>query len=157
LVPQSLTLAAEAPKINLAVSLHAADDETRKKILPKSSHWPIKELLKAAWTFQKGMGTGGGLAGSAGRVTIEYILLKGINDSERAAQRLSNLLRDKAAWVNLIVYNPVPGLPYEMPGEASVEAFAKVLKERGIFTHVRKPQGRDIQAGCGQLGAPERV
>lgn len=149
LVPQILKLSAEAPKINLAISLHAADDETRKKILPKSSAWPIKELLKASWTFQQGMGDS--------RVTFEYILLKGVNDSIREAQRLSNLLREKNAWVNLIVYNPVPGLPYEMPDDATVEAFAAVLKERGLFVHVRKPQGRDIQAGCGQLGAPTPV
>lgn len=150
LVPQILKLSAEAPKINLAISLHAADDETRKKILPKSSAWPIKELLKAAWTFQRGMG-------GDGRVTFEYILLKGINDSEREAQRLSNLLREKNAWVNLIVYNPVPGLPYEAPEESVVDGFAQVLKDRGLFVHVRKPQGRDIQAGCGQLGAPVPV
>jgi 23S rRNA (adenine2503-C2)-methyltransferase len=149
LAPQIMKLSEEAPKINLAISLHAADDETRKKILPKSSHWSIKELLQAAWAFQKGTGDG--------RVTFEYILLKGVNDSERAAQRLSNLLRAKNAWVNLIVYNPVPGLPYEAPEEPAVEAFAKILKDRGLFVHVRKPQGRDIQAGCGQLGAPTAV
>lgn len=149
LVPQIEKLAAEAPKINLAISLHAADDETRKKILPKSSHWAIKDLLKAAWDFQRGMGDI--------RVTFEYILLKGVNDSERESQRLSNLLRGKKAWVNLIVYNPVPGLPYEMPSDASVETFAKVLKDRGIFVRVRRPQGRDIQAGCGQLGQPAAI
>jgi 23S rRNA (adenine2503-C2)-methyltransferase len=70
---------------------------------------------------------------------------------------LSNLLRGKEAWVNLIVYNPVPGLPYESTPEAEVDAFAKVLKDRGLFVKVRKPQGRDIQAGCGQLGAPTAV
>jgi 23S rRNA (adenine2503-C2)-methyltransferase len=148
LVPQIEKMAAEAPKVNLAVSLHAADDETRKKILPKSSHWSIKDLLKAAWAFQQKTGD---------RVTFEYILLKGINDSERASQRLSNLLRGKNAWVNLIVYNPVPGLPYEMPPDSTVEAFAKVLKDRGLFVRVRRPQGRDIQAGCGQLGQPAAV
>jgi 23S rRNA (adenine2503-C2)-methyltransferase len=149
LVPQIEKLTEEAPKINLAISLHAADDETRKKILPKSSHWPIKDLLKSAWGFQRVAGEG--------RVTFEYILLKGVNDSVRSAQRLSNLLRDKGAWVNLIVYNPVAGLPYEAPDEATVDAFAKVLTEREIFVRVRKPQGRDIQAGCGQLGAPQAV
>jgi 23S rRNA (adenine2503-C2)-methyltransferase len=149
LVPQIFKLSEEAPKVNLAVSLHAADDETRAKILPKSSAWPIKDLLKAAWTYQKNMGNV--------RVTFEYILLKGLNDSLRAAQRLSNLLRGKNAWVNLIAYNPVPGLPYEKPSADSVDHFAKVLTGRGIFVRVRKPQGVDISAGCGQLGNPGSV
>ncbi|MGQ0645449.1 MAG: 23S rRNA (adenine(2503)-C(2))-methyltransferase RlmN, partial [Elusimicrobiota bacterium] len=144
LVPQILKLSGEAPKVNLAISLHAADDETRAKILPKSSRWSIKELLKAAWAYQKDMGSA--------RVTFEYILLKDVNDSLRAAQRLSNLLRGRRAWVNLIVYNPVPGLPYRKPSEESVEKFQKTLESRGIFVRVRKPQGVDISAGCGQLG-----
>jgi 23S rRNA (adenine2503-C2)-methyltransferase len=146
LVPQIFKLASEGPKINLAVSLHAADDETRKKIMPKSSAWPIKELLKSAWVFQRAAGEG--------RVTFEYILIKGVNDSIQSAQRLSNMLRDKKAWVNLIAYNPVPGLPYEKPSEPAVSAFAKVLQDRGVFVRVRKPQGVDIAAGCGQLGEP---
>jgi 23S rRNA (adenine2503-C2)-methyltransferase len=144
LVPQILKMSEEAPKVNLAVSLHAADDETRAKILPKSSRWPIKDLLKAAWVYQKRMGNV--------RVTFEYILLKGVNDSLRAAQRLSNLLRGRNAWVNLIAYNPVPKLPYERPSNETVEKFEKVLSGRGIFVRVRKPQGVDISAGCGQLG-----
>ena len=144
LVPQIRMLAEQAPKINLAVSLHAADDETRKKILPKAAHFSIKELLKAAWTFQEEAGDP--------RVTFEYLLLKGVNDSEREAQRLSNLLRGKNVWVNLIVHNPIPGLSYEAPADSTVEAFAKILKDRGLFVRVRKPQGRDITAGCGQLG-----
>lgn len=144
LVPQILKMSTEAPKVNLAISLHAADDETRMKILPKSSRWPIKDLLKAAWVYQKTQGNV--------RVTFEYILLKGVNDSLRASQRLANLLRGHHAWVNLIVYNPVPGLPYERPSAEGVERFAKVLTDRGLFVRVRKPQGTDIAAGCGQLG-----
>ncbi|MBL0059517.1 MAG: 23S rRNA (adenine(2503)-C(2))-methyltransferase RlmN [Elusimicrobia bacterium] len=144
LVPQIEALAREAPKVNLAISLHAADDETRKKLLPKASAWTIKTLLKAAWDYQRATGRG--------RVTFEYILIKGVNDSVREAQRLANLLRSKKAWVNLIAYNPVAGVPYEAPDEASVRAFAKVLGERALFVRVRKPQGTDIAAGCGQLG-----
>jgi 23S rRNA (adenine2503-C2)-methyltransferase len=145
LVPQILKLAEEAPKVNLAVSLHAADDETRRQILPKSSHWTIKELLKAAWVYQKSQGN---------QVTFEYIMLKDVNDSQRMAQRLSNLLRYKNAWVNLIAYNPVPGLPYAASSEETMNNFAEILKGRGIFVRLRKPQGVDIQAGCGQLGEP---
>jgi 23S rRNA (adenine2503-C2)-methyltransferase len=149
LVPQVLKLAEEGPKVNLAVSLHAADDVTRARILPKSSQWPMKDLLKASWAYQKTIG--------GGRVTFEYILLKGVNDSLRAAQRLSNLLRDKKAWVNLIAYNPVPGLKWGKPDPESVRKFAEVLSSRGIFVRVRKPQGTDIAAGCGQLGKPQKV
>lgn len=149
LVPQILKLSEEAPKVNLAISLHAADDETRAKILPRSSRWPIKDLLKAAWAYQKRMDNV--------RVTFEYILLKGVNDSIQMAQRLSNLLRERRAWVNLIVYNPVEGLPYERPSSPRVDEFEKVLTDRGIFVRVRKPQGVDISAGCGQLGEPTRL
>jgi 23S rRNA (adenine2503-C2)-methyltransferase len=149
LVPQIDKLAQEGPKVNLAISLHAPDDETRRKILPKSSSWPIKALLGAAWNYQRVTGNT--------RVTFEYILLKGINDSLRASQRLANLLRAKKAWVNLIAYNPVKGLPYERPSEESVRRFARVLIERGVFVRVRKPQGVDISAGCGQLGEAKRL
>jgi 23S rRNA (adenine2503-C2)-methyltransferase len=145
LVSQIRSLAREAPKVNLAVSLHAADDETRRRLLPKAAQWPLKELLRAAWDYQKIMGSG--------RLTFEYILLKGVNDSQRAAQRLSNLLRAKKAWVNLIAYNPVPGLKFEAPAEETMKSFAKVLEERGIFVRLRKPQGTDIGSGCGQLGS----
>jgi len=148
LVPQMLKLCTEAPKMNLAVSLHAADDETRRRLMPKAAEWPIKEVLKAAWAYQKGAG--------GGRVTFEYVLLRGINDSLRAAQRLSNLLRGRKAWVNLIPYNPVPGLPYEKPEEVAVRRFEEVLVTRGIFVRLRRPQGDDISSGCGQLGNPAR-
>ncbi len=149
LAPAVKKLAEDGPKVNLAISLHAADDETRKKILPKSSAWPLKDLLRAAWDYQKA--TGGA------RLTFEYILLDGINDSIREAQRLSNLLRGKKAWVNLIAYNPVPGLPYRRSSEEATAAFAKVLEQREIFVRIRKPQGTDIAAGCGQLGEPVRA
>ena len=150
LVPAIRQLAQEGPRGNLAISLHAADDETRRKVLPKSSAWSIKDLLSAAWDYQK-------LAGGGGRVTFEYILLAGINDSIREAQRLSNLLRGKKAWVNLIAYNPVAGLPYRRPDDETVRAFAKVLEDRGLFVRLRKPQGTDIEAGCGQLGRPRSL
>lgn len=149
LMPQMLKMAGEAPKVNLAVSLHAADDETRRRLMPKAAQWPLKEVLKAAWVFQRRM--------EGARVTFEYLLLKGINDSLRTAQRLSNLIRDHKAWVNLIVFNPVPGLPYERPPEETVARFARVLSDRGIFVRVRKPQGTDISAGCGQLGKPHPI
>jgi 23S rRNA (adenine2503-C2)-methyltransferase len=148
LVPQITMLAQAAPHVNLAISLHAATDETRKKLLPKSSAWTIKDLLNAAWGYQRATGRG--------RVTFEYILIKGVNDSVREAQRLANLLRAKKAWVNLIAYNPVDGLPYQTPDDATVREFAKILTQRGLFVRLRKPQGTDISAGCGQLGEAVR-
>ncbi|MCH7524819.1 MAG: hypothetical protein IIC74_07375 [Bacteroidetes bacterium] len=90
------------------------------------------------------------------RVTFEYILLEGINDSEQEAKRLANLLRGPAErgdyWVNLIAYNPVPGLPYKRPPDSVMEKFKDVLEKRHVPVYLRKPQGVDINAGCGQLG-----
>ena len=149
LVPQIRRLAAEAPKVNLAISLHAVDQEKRAKLLPKSSRWDVKELLAAAKEYAQKVG--------GDHLTFEYILLEGVNDSEREAKRLANFMRNKpGALVNLIVYNPVPGLPYKKPAPEKVEEFQKVLSERGVLVRVRKPQGVDIGSGCGQLGAPVR-
>jgi len=147
LAPQIEKLAEEAPKVNLAISLHAANDELRKKLLPKSSKWTIKEVMNAAKAFSKKTGS---------RVTFEYIVLDGINDTEQDAKRLSNLVRGPAQhgdyWVNLIAYNPVPGLPYKRPDDKKIEAFKAVLTARHVPVRLRKPQGVDIGAGCGQLG-----
>ncbi len=147
LVPQILKLAVDVPKVNLAISLHAANDELRKKLLPKSSAWPIRELMNAAKEFSKKTGS---------RVTFEYIVLDGVNDSEQDAKRLSNLVRGPAQhgdyWVNLIAYNPVPGLPYKKPSVERIERFKEILETRHVPVRLRKPQGVDIGAGCGQLG-----
>lgn len=147
LVPQIVKLAEEGPKLNLAISLHAANDELRAKLLPKSSKWTIKELMNAAKTFSKSTGS---------RVTFEYIVLAGVNDSEQDAKRLANLIRGPAEygdyWVNLIAYNPVPGLPYSRPAEATIDSFKEILTSRRVPVRLRKPQGVDIGAGCGQLG-----
>jgi 23S rRNA (adenine2503-C2)-methyltransferase len=147
LVPQIEKLSTEAPKVNLAISLHAANDELRKKLLPKSSSWTIKELMNAAKTFSMNTGS---------RVTFEYIVLNGINDSEQDAKRLANLVRGPAQkgdyWVNLIAYNPVPGLSYEEPTDEALDRFKDILTTRHVPVRLRKPQGTDIGAGCGQLG-----
>ena len=147
LVPQIEMLADEAPKVNLAISLHASNDELRKQLLPKSSKWTIKELMNAAKTFSKK---------TKSRVTFEYIVLAGVNDSEQDAKRLANLVRGPAEhgdyWVNLIAYNPVPGLSYRAPTEERIEAFKEILADRRVPVRLRKPQGVDIGAGCGQLG-----
>lgn len=145
LVPQIKRLAEESPKVNLAISLHAVDQEKRARLLPKASRWDIKELLEAAKIYAKKMG--------GEHLTFEYILLDEINDSEREAKRLANFMRNKpGALVNLIVYNPVPGLPYKKPTPEKIAEFQKILSERGVLARVRKPQGADIGSGCGQLG-----
>ena len=147
LAPQIEKLAVEAPKVNLAISLHAAYDDLRKSLLPKSSKWTIKELMSAAKTYSKTTGS---------RVTFEYIVLDGVNDSDQDAKRLANLVRGPAEhgdyWVNLIAYNPVPGLPYKRPSDERIEAFKDILTARHVPVRLRKPQGVDIGAGCGQLG-----
>jgi 23S rRNA (adenine2503-C2)-methyltransferase len=147
LAPQIEKLADDAPKVNLAISLHAATDELRKKLLPKSSKWSIKELLAATKSYS--MKTGA-------RVTFEYIVLEGVNDTEQDAKRLANLIRKLAEhgdyWVNLIAYNPVPGLPYRRPQDEAIEKFKEILTDRHVPVRLRKPQGVDIGAGCGQLG-----
>jgi 23S rRNA (adenine2503-C2)-methyltransferase len=149
LVPQILRLAEESPKVNLAISLHAVDQEKRAQLLPKSSRWDLKELLMACRDYAKRVG--------GDHLTFEYILLDGVNDSEREAKRLANFMRNKpGALVNLIVYNPVPGLPYRKPSPEKVAEFQKILTDRGVLARVRKPQGVDIGSGCGQLGAPVR-
>lgn len=147
LAPQIEKLAVDAPKVNLAISLHAANDELRKQLLPKSSAWSIKELMNAAKVYSKT---------TSSRVTFEYIVLDGINDSDQDAKRLSNLVRGLVEhgdyWVNLIAYNPVPGLPYKRPSDERIEAFKEILTSRRVPVRLRKPQGVDIGAGCGQLG-----
>jgi 23S rRNA (adenine2503-C2)-methyltransferase len=147
LVPQIEMLADDAPKVNLAISLHAANDELRKQLLPKSSKWTIKELMKAAKTYSMKTNS---------RVTFEYIVLNKVNDSLEDAKRLANLVRGLAEhgdyWVNLIAYNPVPGLPYERPTDEAIEKIKDILTTRKVPVRLRKPQGVDIGAGCGQLG-----
>lgn len=147
LVPQIEKLAVEAPKVNLAISLHASNDELRKKLLPKSSKWNIRELMTAAKSYSKK---------TKSRVTFEYIVLHNMNDSDQDAKRLSNLVRGPAEhgdyWVNLIAYNPVPGLSYQRPSDERIEKFKHILTARRVPVRLRKPQGVDISAGCGQLG-----
>lgn len=147
LVPQIIKLATEAPKVNLAISLHASNDELRKVLLPKASQWTIKELMNAAKFFSMT---------THSRVTFEYIVLDGVNDTEQDAKRLANLVRGPAEhgdyWVNLIAYNPVPGLPYKKPSPVRIEEFKEILVARNVPVRLRKPQGVDIGAGCGQLG-----
>jgi 23S rRNA (adenine2503-C2)-methyltransferase len=129
--------------VNLAISLHAVTDELRDELVPLNRKYPIAELLDACRTYPG--------SSNARRVTFEYVMLKGINDSPAEARELVRLLRGIPAKVNLIPFNPWPGAPYECSADAAVAAFSDIVFEAGYSAPVRAPRGRDIFAACGQL------
>ncbi|HSZ75582.1 MAG TPA: 23S rRNA (adenine(2503)-C(2))-methyltransferase RlmN [Rhizomicrobium sp.] len=127
----------------LAISLHAVRDEIRDVIVPLNKKYPIAELLAAVRAYP-------GLS-NARRVTFEYVMLKGVNDSLADARELVRLMRGIPAKINLIPFNPWPGAPYECSDWEQIEKFAEVLNRAGYASPVRTPRGRDIMAACGQL------
>lgn len=144
LVPMIEKYANEGIQINLAISLHAPSDEIRNKIMPISRKYPIDELMKAVKYYEQTAGR---------RVTFEYILLKGINDSTDNARELTRLIKGTLAYVNLIPYNPVNEMKYQRSDEKSVHNFMDTLMKLGVNVTVRKEFGTDIDAACGQLRA----
>ena len=126
----------------LAVSLHAPDQVLRERIMPKAARWPLDELMAALAAYP---------LKARERITFEYLLLGGVNDSPAQARQLAKLIAPIKAKLNLIVYNPVEGLPYRAPEEEAVLAFEKVLWDKNITAVVRKSKGQDIKAACGQL------
>ena len=129
--------------VNLAISLHAVTDELRDKLVPLNKKYPIAELLDACRTYPG--------ASNARRITFEYVMLKGVNDSPAEARELVRLLDGIPAKVNLIPFNPWPGAPYECSTEAAIAAFSDIVFAAGYSAPVRTPRGRDILAACGQL------
>ncbi len=127
----------------LAISLHATNDELRDQLVPINRRWPIAELMAAVRAFP-------GLS-NARRVTFEYVMLKGVNDSPAEARALVRLLAGVPAKINLIPFNPWPGAPYECSDGATIEAFADIVNRAGYASPIRTPRGRDILAACGQL------
>jgi 23S rRNA (adenine2503-C2)-methyltransferase len=127
----------------LAISLHAVRDELRDTLVPINKKWPIKDLLAACRAYP-------GLS-NARRITFEYVMLKGVNDSIADAKELVRLLAKIPAKINLIPFNPWPGAPYECSGWDEIEKFADVVNRAGYASPVRSPRGRDIMAACGQL------
>jgi 23S rRNA (adenine2503-C2)-methyltransferase len=127
----------------LAISLHATRDELRDKLVPINRRYPIAELMAAIRAYP-------GLS-NARRVTFEYVMLKGVNDTPADARALLKLIQGVPAKINLIPFNPWPGSPYECSDPATIETFAGILKRGGYASPVRKPRGRDILAACGQL------
>jgi 23S rRNA (adenine2503-C2)-methyltransferase len=129
--------------VNLAVSLHAVNDELRDRLVPLNRKYPIRELLDACRNYPG--------SSNARRITFEYVMLKGVNDSPAEARELVRLIRGIPAKVNLIPFNPWPGAPYECSDEAAIAAFSDIVFAAGYSAPVRTPRGRDISAACGQL------
>ena len=134
----------------LAVSFHATTDEIRDKLVPINKRWNIETLLEALRDYPK--------ASNSERITFEYVMLKGINDSDADAHRLVELIKGIPAKVNLIPFNPWPGAPYERSSHNRINAFSEIVYQAGYASPVRKPRGEDIFAACGQLkSATERA
>src|SRR5690606_18970833 len=127
----------------LAISLHATNDPLRNELVPLNKKYPIAQLMDAIRAYP-------GL-GNARRVTFEYVMLKGGNDSPAEARALVQLLRGIPSKINLIPFNPWPGTAYECSDWATIESFAAILNRAGYASPIRTPRGRDILAACGQL------
>lgn len=136
--------------VNLAVSLHAVRDDLRDEIVPINRKFPIRELLKACRAYPG--------SNNARRITFEYVMLKGVNDSASDARELVRLLSGIPAKVNLIPFNAWPGAPFECSDRQTIAAFADIVNRAGYSAPIRVPRGRDILAACGQLkSASERM
>jgi 23S rRNA (adenine2503-C2)-methyltransferase len=144
LVPAMRRLVEEGLQVTLAVSLHAPDDELRDTLVPVNTRWKVAEVLEAAWAYARSSGR---------RVSIEYALIRDINDQPERAATLADLLRGQLVHVNLIPLNPTPGSVWTASRPAAEREFVRILRERGISTTVRDTRGREIDAACGQLAA----
>ncbi len=134
----------------LAVSFHATTDEVRDKLVPINKRWPIADLLDALRAYPK--------ASNSERITFEYVMLDGINDSDEDARRLIKLIKGIPAKINLIPFNEWPGAPYKRSPWSRIEAFADIVYKAGYAAPIRTPRGEDIMAACGQLkSATERA
>ncbi|MDD5437472.1 MAG: 23S rRNA (adenine(2503)-C(2))-methyltransferase RlmN, partial [Candidatus Omnitrophica bacterium] len=142
IVPGIEALAKEGMQLELSVSLHAADDGIRSKILPVNKRYPLKDLIAACKDY---------IRATNRIITFEYVLISGVNSSGEDAAKLAGLLKRIKCKVNVISYNKVPGRPYETPSESETRIFMKALKDSGLNAIHRKPKGEDIDAGCGQL------
>jgi 23S rRNA (adenine2503-C2)-methyltransferase len=142
LAPQIRRLAAEPLQFRLAISLHGATDAVRQRIMPVNRKYPLKELVAACEDYQAQKGR---------MITLEYILIAGVNDSLEQTRPLAALAKKLFAKVNLIPYNAVEGLPWERPGEEVCEAFLAALEKQKVTATLRREKGGDFDAACGQL------
>jgi len=129
--------------VNLAISLHAVTDELRNELVPINKKYPLAQLLDACRTYPG--------VSNARRITFEYVMLKGVNDSPADARELVRLLAGIPAKVNLLPFNAWPGAPYECSSDAAIQVFGDIVNAAGYASPVRTPRGRDIFAACGQL------
>jgi 23S rRNA (adenine2503-C2)-methyltransferase len=140
---------AEEIGCQLAVSFHATTDEVRNKLVPINKRWNIAELIEALRAYPK--------VSNSERITFEYVMLDGVNDSDADAHRLIELIRGIPAKINLIPFNEWPGAPYKRSSNNRIRAFSEIVYQAGYASPVRKPRGEDIMAACGQLkSATER-
>ncbi len=149
IVPKIYEFAKLERRPNLAISLSAASDPLRDLLMPINRKWPIEELMAAAREFEKTLKRGE-------RFTFEYVLLGGVNDSDRQAEELADLIERhglRKVKINLIPHNPAEQLDYRPSDPEQVRRFKELLESRGISAYVRTPRGRDIYAACGQLAA----
>ena len=142
LVPAILSLAEKRLGITLSVSLHAPDDETRSSMMPVNNRYPVAQLIDACREYQKRTGR---------RISYEYAMVRGVNDTPQMAEKLAFLLKGMGAHINLIPINPVDGSPYGASDRQAVLAFQKMLQDFGMNATVRRRLGVDISAACGQL------
>ncbi|MBU23526.1 MAG: 23S rRNA (adenine(2503)-C(2))-methyltransferase RlmN [Acidobacteria bacterium] len=142
IVPALARLADEPVMPNLAISLHGTTDEQRTSLVPVNRRYPLAELLAACRAFP---------LKRRNRITFEYVLIRGVNDSVADARRLAGLLTGLRAKVNVIPLNAAPGIPHERPTAAQIDRFGKALADCHVTVSIRKSRGRDIRAACGQL------
>jgi 23S rRNA (adenine2503-C2)-methyltransferase len=142
IVPRIYDFAGEAIRPKLAISLNAPNDEIRETIMPVTRKWNIEAVMDAARQFP---------LRPRERITFEYVLLEGVNDGPEHAHEVARRIRDIRCKVNLIAFNPGPGVPYRMPAHDRVLGFQSILVNAGVPAFIRRPRGRDIYAACGQL------
>ena len=148
IVPRIYDFAKEEVRPKLAISLNAPNDAVREQVMPINRKWNIEALLKAAREFP---------LRNREKLTFEYVLLGGVNDSAAQARELAELLRGTGAKINLIAWNPGPEVPYSTPTDEAIDTFKMTLREAGIPAFIRRPRGRDIFAACGQLKRTESL
>jgi len=129
-------------------NFEAVRDELREELVPLNKKYPIAELLQACRNYPG--------VSNAKRITFEYVMLKGVNDSQTEARELVRLIAGIPAKVNLIPFNPWPGSPFETSSNSAIDRFAKIVMDAGFSSPVRSPRGRDILAACGQLRTESR-
>ena len=144
IVPRIDALAEEPLQVNLAVSLHAPNNDIRGKLVPINKRWPVEDLLAACDRY---------IAKTGRRISFEYALMNGINNSDEVANELGRLLRGRLCHVNVIPFNPVEVLDFERPNVQMIDRFAEIVESHGVPTTVRYSRGVEIDAACGQLRA----